>query len=873
MLLIGLFLLLIPRQASALSWFTDFIGGEIVQGIIEGAIQIIFLFLNFFVGIIQFVTGVLASVFTAFLSWVMQIVLEVDIIESDAVVKGWKITRDLANMIFAVVLAFIGLAEILQIPEYDYKKTVPKLIMIIFLINFSLVAVGFVVDMSNIVTKFFVDEATSGDGITILSGQEAMKNSGAQALQDAMQSETSIFQVTKFVDGIVSIIFNISVVIIMLLIVLLLVQRILYLWMLAVLAPIAFLSYTIPSDGKGILSTISSSFFVGILGWKKWWESLLKWAMVGILLSFFIYLSTLIAGMDAYITLDGSGDAIGFPVGETVVGGEPTEDITTTVAALLQALMVPMFSLFFLLEGYKLAKKTLPEESTTIINQVSQLPGKVVGAAVGIAAGVATGGAAMIAGGAASTLKAGATSISRRAGKKLDAWGQAQQEGAKGIEGRGATIRKWGKRAIGIPASMLGSELKGIGETQETKRINDTKTKLVDLPREQTENRLRLSLAGIKLKKAGSLQAAIAAMEVLHAKGNLGKAQEANIFSDEDYVAITKRAQATGRKELATYKPELSAAVAYPDTFGEGEKMIKRGEELKNSTVGGSWVQNQRAGEAMKKEGKAKIQEAVDQIMEDIKTDKFKDISESSFSNEYVAKSVVTKSNGAKFAAIATNFGKDAAAAIQKEISGFTSQELAKINPSAYLYLISNGAQALGYTPPPPPRNPPTPQNPTGTPYTIPQHREMVREARKATRDEKEIERGDLWSNQGIMLLRDMLAKDISKETKATIKSALRENLSGRMPSEREIKSLIGGLHNKIEKLDSDVEENAWKARKERDVLNRLNRAPGTSPRSINRQQSKLDTADERLLRATQKQARERPGALREIRDKLDRYS
>jgi hypothetical protein len=50
--------------------------------------------------------------------------------------NGWVITRDIANMFFIVILLVIAFATILQIEQYNYKKWLPKLILMAILINF-----------------------------------------------------------------------------------------------------------------------------------------------------------------------------------------------------------------------------------------------------------------------------------------------------------------------------------------------------------------------------------------------------------------------------------------------------------------------------------------------------------------------------------------------------------------------------------------------------------------------------------------------------------------------------------------------------------------------------------------------------------------
>ncbi len=74
------------------------------------------------------------------------------------VVAGWTIVRDLTNMFFVLILLIIAFATILRIENYGMKQLLPKLIIAALLINFSLVLAGPIIDFSQILTQFFIDE-------------------------------------------------------------------------------------------------------------------------------------------------------------------------------------------------------------------------------------------------------------------------------------------------------------------------------------------------------------------------------------------------------------------------------------------------------------------------------------------------------------------------------------------------------------------------------------------------------------------------------------------------------------------------------------------------------------------------------------------
>lgn len=64
---------------------------------------------------------------------------------------GWEFTSGLANMIFILIFVAIALSYILKLETWGMKKALPRLIIIAFLLNFSLLFVKMFVDMGWIV--------------------------------------------------------------------------------------------------------------------------------------------------------------------------------------------------------------------------------------------------------------------------------------------------------------------------------------------------------------------------------------------------------------------------------------------------------------------------------------------------------------------------------------------------------------------------------------------------------------------------------------------------------------------------------------------------------------------------------------------------
>lgn len=64
--------------------------------------------------------------------------------------QGWTIFRDIANLFFILILLFIAIGTIVRSQSYNLKSLLPKLIIAVFLINFSNVITGAIIDFGNI---------------------------------------------------------------------------------------------------------------------------------------------------------------------------------------------------------------------------------------------------------------------------------------------------------------------------------------------------------------------------------------------------------------------------------------------------------------------------------------------------------------------------------------------------------------------------------------------------------------------------------------------------------------------------------------------------------------------------------------------------
>ena len=173
--------------------------------------------------------------------------------------QAFDFSRLLVNGFFLLILAFIGLATILRLQEYQLQRTLPKLILIALLVNFSGVFVGVVVDIANLLTSYFLNA---------VAGTDALYSSNPWA---ASKPDPALLG-----QNIARIIFYLVGVLIYFAIMFIFGFRVLVLWVLTILAPLAFAAFILPATRKW---------------WSQWLNSLIQWALVGLPISFFLVLA------------------------------------------------------------------------------------------------------------------------------------------------------------------------------------------------------------------------------------------------------------------------------------------------------------------------------------------------------------------------------------------------------------------------------------------------------------------------------------------------------------------------------------------------------------------------------------------------------
>lgn len=215
-------------------------------------------------------------------------------LKSKYVETGWNLTRGLANMFMLIIFVVIAFGFILRIEALQPSKSLPRLIVVALLMNFSKLFVGMLVDLATITNN------------TIMYGhtemvQEVMKGflNGLYStfvmiildyVKDFLLAAVPFLGSTKQVVWLSSLLFKgmwlstmsiwvfqivaaTALSMIFLLYIFLFAARVYIVQILAILSPLAFLCLILPQTVKY---------------WDEWLKHLIQWTFVGSILLFFL---------------------------------------------------------------------------------------------------------------------------------------------------------------------------------------------------------------------------------------------------------------------------------------------------------------------------------------------------------------------------------------------------------------------------------------------------------------------------------------------------------------------------------------------------------------------------------------------------------
>jgi len=242
--------------------------------------------------VIEAIISALGVILTGLMGILIRICSYNDFIVSPAVTNGWIIVRDLCNMFFILILLVVAFATILRIESYQWKKILPKLLIMAVLINFSKTICGLIIDFAQVIMLTFVNgfrEAAAGNLTTMLGIDKIMQIDATNA------RDVDGFSI--FGSYMLALIYVLISLVVVTVIIAVLVMRMVMLWVYIVLSPLAYLLAAFPAGQKYS---------------QQWWGEFSKNVIVGPVLAFFIWLSFVSAtsGLISGLPPAGTGDAI-----------------------------------------------------------------------------------------------------------------------------------------------------------------------------------------------------------------------------------------------------------------------------------------------------------------------------------------------------------------------------------------------------------------------------------------------------------------------------------------------------------------------------------------------------------------------------------
>lgn len=237
------------------------------------------------VSIVDVLPSILAPIVMVFVSFFGQLLITSfkllvyvskfnDFINFPYVTVGWTMLRDVVNMLFIVGLLFIAFVTVLNVQKYEWTKLLFRLLVMAILVNFSRTILGLLIDAFQIIMLTFVNaykDIAEGNLFAIL---------GIPNLGTFIQNPDKITDTQTLVSMLMSLIFIVVSLIVVFIYCIILAFRIVVLWILIIVSPLAFFSWVF----EGAVSQLGS--FSG-----QFWRYLWQYLSVGPMLAFFLWLS------------------------------------------------------------------------------------------------------------------------------------------------------------------------------------------------------------------------------------------------------------------------------------------------------------------------------------------------------------------------------------------------------------------------------------------------------------------------------------------------------------------------------------------------------------------------------------------------------
>ncbi|MDP3057390.1 MAG: hypothetical protein Q8N37_02615 [bacterium] len=221
------------------------------------------------------------------------------VFSNPGIYQGWTIIRDICNLLFLLLMLLVAFGTIVQSDRYNIKKSLPKLILAIFLINFSNVIAGVIIDFGNILMYGILSWmcAIPESCFTDFTG-------GLMRIAGNFVNEYNVLNVGSYfsfsgvtaqmaIGAGIALVYTFIYAFILLALALFLIVRTAGLAILLILAPLAYFGEVMP--GMENLS-------------KKWWDNIWSYTLFGPIFALMLYISGELARIRIVVPPISAGD-------------------------------------------------------------------------------------------------------------------------------------------------------------------------------------------------------------------------------------------------------------------------------------------------------------------------------------------------------------------------------------------------------------------------------------------------------------------------------------------------------------------------------------------------------------------------------------
>lgn len=228
-------------------------------------------------GLVFIITGFLYGVIRGILTPAIQIILSLsphDAAFSAVILTAWVFVRNVVNILFVVALIALGVATLLRVDEehLNYKHLIPELVLMALLVNFSLVIAQMILGIADTLQAQFLPN--NNDVINTLARELLLTpnfNTYVQAFQGSF---------AQIISSLVYLVFAIFSFIAFGLIAAFLVIRVVALWFLLMLSPVAYAANVLPWTHEFA---------------SQWWDNFIKYSFFTPAIAFFLHVCAVVA--------------------------------------------------------------------------------------------------------------------------------------------------------------------------------------------------------------------------------------------------------------------------------------------------------------------------------------------------------------------------------------------------------------------------------------------------------------------------------------------------------------------------------------------------------------------------------------------------